>query len=114
VANCQPETTEAITARENTKDKYRGNVSKSNCGVGGGGSRWAGLFKDELDSNLPPFQTRYWSGIDCSGLVQRSVDRGRYIDDEYGLPGLNIEIPSLLTKDALNSKSFLRDQEYIT
>ncbi len=83
VANCQAETRGQIQNRENdeTQINYTGHVisdAQGNCIVStSGGRRWAGLNSDEYNSSTGPFQPRYWSGIDCSGLVQRAVDGAR-------------------------------------
>ena len=106
--DCEPEGRTTILAREGTGDAdgdgvddpiYRGNVKNvdESCKVvATGGLRWAGLIDDEHavwiaaggKPNHPFNPTNYWSGIDCSGFVQRSVDGSRDI-----VTDLSITIP---------------------
>lgn len=104
VTKCQVESTTAIRGRENDgiqNNEYRGNIEDNNCVVGTGNKDWPGLINDEYDLwyddpndpddvfGIMAFAPQYWAGIDCSGLVQRSVENGKAVAD-----GLSITIPS--------------------
>jgi hypothetical protein len=93
VANCQAPDTATIKGWENdgiSGNEYRGNLSSS-CQVGQGTRRWAGLIDKEYYSYLNPFSPAYWSGVDCSGLIQRT---GEYATRFMKAQNIPLFIPS--------------------
>jgi len=90
VANCQAPDTATIKGWENdgiSGNEYRGNLSSS-CQVGQGTRRWAGLIDTEINySAVSPFNPKYWSGVDCSGFVQKT---GEYATN--WMSGINIPL----------------------
>jgi hypothetical protein len=91
----------------NVPDDYRGNISQSSDkpdpGIITGKSRWAGLNINEFTlikagaEQYKPFE--YWSGIDCSGLVQRSIMAGKVL----GINGVSVNVLDLRDKDSDNN-----------
>ena len=110
VAGCQPADTGSIAGLEPPdtasmagedgdevdNNEYRGNIDDSgdNCTIAAGNKKWPGLIDTEYNlwynsnSRNGPlcFAPAYWAGIDCSGLVQRSLDIG-------SIDGVNMTIP---------------------
>jgi hypothetical protein len=119
VANCKGEEKPVIEAREsdNSQTSYRGHVIRDgagNCTVADtGGGRWAGLDSNEHTTwkvaGRPlshPFNPANWSGIDCSGLVEKAVNSGR---DAVGNVKITIPRGSGLT----GSQGFFAKQSYV-
>ncbi len=93
VAECQAPDTATINS---TYNNYRGNLSNS-CQVGQGQLRWAGLYSkvgNQTEINYSansPFNPAYWSGVDCSGFVQRT---GEYATNIMKAQNTPLFIPS--------------------
>jgi hypothetical protein len=93
VVNCRAETRAQIQAREATHNDadpandavlYRGNVNAKCQVTDQGAGNWAGLVDTEraiwVAANYEQnhaFNPANWSGIDCSGLVEKAINGGR-------------------------------------
>ncbi len=77
---------------------YRGKLNESTCTVDATSLRrqWPGLRSSELYTinNNSPFWPTYWSGVDCSGFIQRLMMAGKTV---YAISlGLNIDVSALV------------------
>jgi hypothetical protein len=75
---------------------YAGNVNDSGCGLTGS-KKYPGLYSAETTSPTPSqyFAFQYWTGIDCSGFLQRIATAGKNLQ----IPGLSCGIPDLTDTD---------------
>jgi len=65
---------DSATIRSSQWSTYRGNLSEDDCQVNQESKKqWPGMLRGELDTSTKdnPFWPTYWSGVDCSGFVQR-------------------------------------------
>jgi len=69
---------------------YAGNVNNADCSFAGS-KRYSGLKDTEVNKSSQYYAFEQWTGIDCSGFVQRIVMSGKSL----ALPGLQTKIPSL-------------------
>ncbi len=92
---------------------YQGNLDDT-TGQLTGSKKYAGLKRDEYHLWLDylnvvdcagdnRFDPGNWAGIDCSGLVQRSVNEA---EGQFGGGITNSEVPNLDTQDAINACMF--------
>jgi len=72
-------------------NNYRGKLNRETCvNQAGQVYQYSGLWKDELDvsGTTNQYWPTYWSGIDCSGIVQRAMMKAKQkyqIENNYGI-----------------------------
>jgi hypothetical protein len=73
---------------------YAGNVSDAGCGLTGT-KKYTGLYSVETNTAPQYYAFNYWTGIDCSGFIQRLTTAGKNL----AIPGVACGIPDLRDVD---------------
>lgn len=99
VSLCQAANTDLFSSPTSTWRAYRGRVNESTCVIDSTYPRrqWPGLIDVEQKkaaNSSSHFWPTYWSGVDCSGFIQRLLIS---TNTAYGTSlGINIKIPALV------------------